>query len=194
MRRASPAIGPSPSSTPSSRPSPRPSSPGGGPASSSSRATYVEPPALGEPPPPILITLPDSSTRRSNDEDMDQAALSAALGCPVRLVSGVHDHTMPYQATDAEGSVVATEKAGSIGRLGPPDRFFDLFSLHLLTTSTLEHLREAEPDADFDERRFPPQPRARPGHAPASPRTTGWARCSTSNASASSWSAELAAA
>ena len=28
------------------------------------RAAYVEPPALGEPPPPILITFPDGSTRR----------------------------------------------------------------------------------------------------------------------------------
>ena len=119
------------------------------------RATYVEPPALGEPPPPILITFPDGSTRRSDDEDID-GALSATLGSPVRLVSGVHDHTMPYQATDAEGSVIDTEKAGSIGRLGPADRFFDLSALHLLTTSTLEHLRELEPDADFDERRFRP--------------------------------------
>ena len=119
------------------------------------RATYVEPPALGEPPPPILITLPDGSTWRSDDDGID-AALSAALGSPVRLVSGVHDHTMPYQATDAEGSVIDTEKAGTIGRLGPADRFFDLSALHLLTTSTLEHLRELEPAADFDERRFRP--------------------------------------
>jgi len=126
------------------------------------QATYVEPPALGEPPPPILITLPDGSTRRSDDEDID-GALSAALGSPVRLVSGVHDHTMPYQATDADGSVVDTEKAGSIGRLGPPDRFFDLSALHLLTTSTLEHLRELDPAADFDERRFRPNLVLEPG-------------------------------
>jgi uncharacterized protein YcbX len=119
------------------------------------RATYVEPPALGEPPPPILITFPDGSARRSDDKGID-GALSAALGSPVRLVSGMQDHTMPYQATDAEGTVMDDEKAGTIGRLGPPDRFFDLSALHLLTTSTLEHLRQLEPAADFDERRFRP--------------------------------------
>jgi uncharacterized protein YcbX len=119
------------------------------------RATYVEPPALDGSLPPVLITFPDGSTKRSDDTGTD-AALSAALGSPVRLVKGVHDHTMPYQATDGEGSVLDTEKAGSIGRLGPPDRFFDLSALHVLTTSTLEHLRQLEPAADFDERRFRP--------------------------------------
>jgi uncharacterized protein YcbX len=119
------------------------------------RATYVEPPALGEPPPPIVITFPDGSTLRSDDEGIDDA-LSAALGSPVRLVSGVQDHTMPYQATDADGTISDDERAGTIGRLGPSDRFFDLSALHLLTTSTLEHLRQLEPAADFDERRFRP--------------------------------------
>ena len=119
------------------------------------RAAYVEPPALGEPPPPILITFPDGSTRRSDDEGID-AALSATLGSPVRLVSGVHDHTMPYQATENDGTVIDTETAGRIGRLGPADRFYDLSALHVLTTSTLEHLRTLEPAADFDERRFRP--------------------------------------
>ena len=119
------------------------------------KATYIDPPALGAPPPPVLIAFPDGSQRRSDDVGID-AALSAALGSPVRLVSGVHDHTMPYQATDAGGRVLETENAGTIGRLGPPDRFFDLSALHVLTTSTLEHLRELEPAADFDERRFRP--------------------------------------
>ena len=126
------------------------------------RATYLEPPALGEPPPPIVITFPDGSTRQSDDEGID-GALSAALGSPVRLVSGVHEHTMPYQATDAEGTVIDTEKAGTIGRLGPADRFFDLSALHVLTTATLEHLRKLEPAADFDERRFRPNLMLDPG-------------------------------
>ena len=119
------------------------------------RATYIEPPALGEPLPPIAITFPDGSACRSDDDGID-AALSSALGSPVRLVSGVHDHTMPYQATDDEGTVIDTETAGRIGRLGPDDRFYDLSALHLLTTSTLEELRRLEPVADFDERRFRP--------------------------------------
>ncbi len=119
------------------------------------RATYIEPPALGEPLPPIVITFPDGSARRSDDDGID-AALSSALGSPVRLVSGVHDHTMPYQATDDEGTVIDIETAGRIGRLGPDDRFHDLSALHLLTTSTLEELRRLEPAADFDERRFRP--------------------------------------
>ena len=119
------------------------------------RATYVQPPALDEPLPPIVITFPDGSARRSDDDGID-AALSSALGSAVRLVSGVHDHTMPYQATDDEGTVIETETAGKIGRLGPADRFYDLSTLHLLTTSTLEELRRLEPAADFDERRFRP--------------------------------------
>jgi uncharacterized protein len=119
------------------------------------RATYLEPPTVGAPPPPVLITLPDGSMRRSDDEGID-AVLSATLGSPVRLVSGVHDHTMPYQVTEDDGTVIDAETAGRIGRLGPADRFYDLSALHVLTTSTLEHLRKLEPTADFDERRFRP--------------------------------------
>ena len=61
-----------------------------------------------------------------------------------------------------EASSTPRRPAASAGS-GRADRFFDLSALHLLTTSTLEHLRELEPAADFDERRFRPNLVLEPG-------------------------------
>jgi uncharacterized protein YcbX len=58
-------------------------------------------------------------------------------------------------------STETTEEGDAISNLSlamaaPPGTFFDLSSLHLLTTSTLAALQAAGPDAGFDVRRYRP--------------------------------------
>lgn len=43
-----------------------------------------------------------------------------------------------------------------ISAFAAPGTFFDLCTLHVLTESTLDRLREPAPDADFDPRRYRP--------------------------------------
>jgi uncharacterized protein YcbX len=119
------------------------------------RAELLAEPSPLEPLPPVRITFPDGASRRSDDPRID-AELSAALGASVRLVSGVQEHAMRYVTTTEDGAVTETEKTGHIGRLGPEDRFFDLSPLHVITSATLERLRELEPGTDFDVRRYRP--------------------------------------
>ena len=46
------------------------------------RAAFLEPPRLGEPLPPIRITLPDGTVVSSEQSDLD-SILSRVLGCDV---------------------------------------------------------------------------------------------------------------
>jgi uncharacterized protein YcbX len=60
------------------------------------------------------------------------------------------------------GTAVGSNDAGetisaiAIGLLAPPGTYFDVSALHLLTTATLARLRELEPGASFDPRRYRP--------------------------------------
>jgi uncharacterized protein len=139
------------------------------------QARYEEEPTDGEPP-PVAITTPDGSTIRSGDPDANER-LSAALDHAVTL--------WPLQPpTDLEhyrrGKPDIDDFVGEwrqiFGRepdeplpslegfpldvLGqyesPPGTYFDAFSIHLITTRSLETLAKLAPEADIDVRRFRP--------------------------------------
>jgi hypothetical protein len=56
----------------------------------------------------------------------------------------------------------------------PAGTFFDIAVVHLLTTSTIDRLRELYPQGRFEARRFRPTSSSRPAaRIPASWRTTG---------------------
>jgi uncharacterized protein YcbX len=134
-------------------------------------ARFTAQPEVGSPPPPVEVTLPDGSVVDSRDSDVD-GRLSAAVGRPVRLISE-HPGVAQFEEVwpDLEGLAPldfiestrsGTEPGGEaistmpLGLLAPPETFFDLATLHLLTTSTLARLAELEPGADFDPRRYRP--------------------------------------
>ncbi|OJG08176.1 MOSC domain protein [Pseudonocardia autotrophica] len=139
-------------------------------------ARFVAEPVAGEPLPPVEITFPDGSVLRSDDEGLD-AALSAALGRDVSLISvppeGSYFEELwpdiegltPQQLaprTLIEDTTTRHEDSGEIisrfdiSAFGAPGTFFDLSSLHVLTESTLDRLRELNPDATFDPLRYRP--------------------------------------
>jgi uncharacterized protein YcbX len=119
-------------------------------------AAYVSEPVPGAPLPAVAIRLPDASVVHSDDAGID-AALSAALGRPVRLISGAStSRSAPYQRLDEDGNVSPEMSSFDVAGLGTEDRYYDLSAFHVVTTSTLAELVRLEPQVDFDERRFRP--------------------------------------
>ena len=120
----------------------------------------------------VEITLPDGSSVRSDDPDVD-AVLSKTVGRDVRLASTAPDDRAFEEVwpSDIDGlapdaliaaTTVATDENGErvsqfpLGSAAPTGTFFDLAVLHLMTSATLEHLRELNRDGTFDGRRFRP--------------------------------------
>jgi uncharacterized protein YcbX len=117
------------------------------------RATYAEPPRPGGPLPPLRITLPDGTALAGGPADRDRT-LSAALGRPVSL------HAAPPEAPvleeywpDIDG---LPHRDAVTDEAMPAGRFFDLATVHLLTTATIDRLRELYPAGIFEVRRFRP--------------------------------------
>ena len=118
----------------------------------------------------VEITLPDGSTVLADDPDVDDR-LSRAVGRPVRLASTApDDRSFEEVWPDIEGlapeDVIASTTIGEqdgervsqlpLGMGAPPGTFFDLAVLHVLTTATLDRLRELAPAGTFDVRRYRP--------------------------------------
>jgi len=157
------------------------------------RARYVSEPAGGGSVPPVVITLPDGASCRSDEPGAAQA-LSRFLGREVTLWP-----RQPPQAADhyrrgiPDNPDMEAELRGLFGRLPdeplpdlsvfPPELFeytsplgtyFDAFPLHLLTTAWLGALAARNPGARFDVRRFRPNVLIRTAAGTASPVELDW--------------------
>jgi uncharacterized protein len=134
----------------------------------SCRARFLDPPHAGEDPPPVRITLPGGASVTSDAPDAD-TVLSDFLGRKVRLArTAPADFTIDQYHPDVDGLDPAGSRDTMVeARIGsaffaevglpspvPEGSFFDLFPLSMLTTSTLERLRELTPQSRIDERRF----------------------------------------
>lgn len=117
------------------------------------RASFVEPPNRNNPIPPVRITLPDGSMLTSDQPDIDRQ-LSARLGREVTLTAAApSEPELEEYWPNIEGLAhndLVTEEAM------PQGTFFDLAVLHILTTATLNRLREIYPQGRFEPRRFRP--------------------------------------
>jgi MOSC domain-containing protein len=118
------------------------------------RAAYVEPPQAGSALPEVHLTLPDGSHATSEQPDLEQT-LSQALGREVAFAqaqSGRGDSAEEYwpdmDGLDFRETVTDFEL--------PEGTFFDLAVFHLLTTGTIDRLRELHPEGRFETRRFRP--------------------------------------
>src|SRR6266571_7729318 len=132
------------------------------------RATFVESPRPGDELPPARIELADGNSVLSDASDVD-AVLSRFFGRDVELARAAQngytiDQYHPDEENyDPEGHrdevVEARLGAAFFNERGlpsavPEGSFFDLFPLSVLTTSSLDHLGEFEPQSLFDARRF----------------------------------------
>ena len=117
------------------------------------RAALAEPPRGGEKIPPARITLPDGTIVSSEQRDLNQI-LSGVLGREVTLATTApQDPSLEEYWPDMDGLAhreTVTEEAM------PPGTFFDLAVVHVLTTATIDRLRELYPQGRFEVRRFRP--------------------------------------
>jgi hypothetical protein len=117
------------------------------------RAHYLETPRLAAPLPPVRIVLPSGDEVRSDDPDVHEI-LSRQLGRKVVLaqagtkVSGLEEFWPEVEGLAHQDEV--TDEAI------PAGTFFDAATIHLLTTATLDRLREVYSQGRFEVRRFRP--------------------------------------
>lgn len=102
---------------------------------------------------PVEITLPDGKKVSSAQTDTNQL-LSSIIGRDVKLASvAPPEPSLEEYWLDIEGlphrETVTDEKI-------PAGSFFDLATVHLLTTATTAYLQELSPDGRFEMRRFRP--------------------------------------
>ncbi len=123
------------------------------------RASFVMPPVLGSPLPPVRVTLPNGVALTSADTNFDDQ-ISVALGRPVTLAAAMQSQSSleEYWPDMAELNHQDTVTDESM----PVGTFFDLATIHLLTTATIDRLRELYPQGRFEARRFRPNIVVRP--------------------------------
>jgi MOSC domain-containing protein len=122
-------------------------------------AAYVADPGAEGQPAPVRITLPEGQEVQSDDPDRDRR-LSEALGRSVRLASfAAEGAAYELSAGDLHGLEAAEPERlteAPVAMFAPPGTFFDVSTLHVLTTATLERLAAAHPEGQWDVRRFRP--------------------------------------
>jgi uncharacterized protein YcbX len=123
------------------------------------QATFTTPPVLGDPLPAVRVTAPDGTTATSDDAHFEEM-LTSALGRPVTLAaSAPSDPSLEEYWPDMaelDHQETVTDEAM------PPSTFFDLATVHILTTATLNRLRQLHPPGRFEVRRFRPNIVVRP--------------------------------
>ena len=135
------------------------------------QASFTEPPRSEGDLPPVRITLPDGSTVRSDDEDVDEV-LSKALGREVILTATASETQTfeecwpaieglaPQEFIDrtridtGDPSEVITELP--ISAAAPAGTWFDYSVLHVLSTATLDQLAGLCPGSRFAAARYRP--------------------------------------
>lgn len=120
-------------------------------------ATFVEPPRKEHPVPPVWIMLPDGRNITSDQPNVN-AVLSRFFEREVTLAktapeSPVLEEYWPDIDGLAHREAVTEE---SIALSAPKGSFFDYAVAHIITTNTLNRLRELYPQGRFEARRFRP--------------------------------------
>jgi uncharacterized protein YcbX len=130
------------------------------------RASFIEPPGGRATVPPVRMTLPDGTSVTSNHSDLNQV-LSKALNREVTLAATERGHVAGVPSSmSASWTAQAEEYWPDIDGLDyretvtdfalPPGTFFDCAMVHLLTTTTLNRLRDLYPHGRFEVQRFRP--------------------------------------
>jgi len=117
------------------------------------RANLIEQARVSAKLPPVRITLPNRTTITSDDNDLNQI-LSKALdrqvtfGTAQRAAVNAEEYWPDMEGLDHRDTVTDFTL--------PEETFFDCAMVHLLTTATLDRLRELYPQGRFEVPRFRP--------------------------------------
>jgi len=118
------------------------------------RAALADVPRAGVKAPPVRITFPDGNIVDSEQAGLNQI-FSKVLNREVKL-SAVHD-VRTATAEEYWPDIEGLDHRDTVTDFGLPEAtFFDCALVHLLTTATLDRLRELYPQGRFEVRRFRP--------------------------------------
>ena len=117
------------------------------------RATFIEPPRAAAKAPGLRIALPDGTSVTSDQGDLNQILSNAlnrevTLGGAQRGAVNAEEYWPDMEGLDHRDTVTDFTL--------PEGTFFDVAMVHLLTTATLDRLRELYPQGRFEVRRFRP--------------------------------------
>jgi len=119
------------------------------------RAQFVTEPRLGAPSPDVKITLPDGLSLNTGDPDIHER-LSAAFGRNLTLMATAPAGLLVEHPKGSLGGTLSQVTELPLAQGAPPGAFFDYGCVHLITTSTIDHLQSVYPQGRFDVRRFRP--------------------------------------
>ena len=117
------------------------------------RSVFIDPPQVVENIPSVRITFPDG-THIFSDQDNIDYTLSKVLDQDVRLMRASLERPSYEEYWPDIDGLAQREKVTD--ETMPSQTFFDLAVIHLLTTSTINRLRELYPEGRFEVRRFRP--------------------------------------
>lgn len=117
------------------------------------RAAFIEAPRSGQKIPPVRITLPNGTIATTEQGDLEQA-LSNVLGREVTLATTAPETpSLEEYWPDLDG---LAHRETVTDESMPAGTFFDLAVIHVLTTASIDRLRELYPQGRFEVRRFRP--------------------------------------
>jgi uncharacterized protein YcbX len=131
------------------------------------RSAFVDPVKADAPRPAVRITFPDG-TIFTNEETHLERMLSDTLGREVSFIrsstaGAVLEEVWPeVKGPRLYGRVLADRDEGQLvtdvpaSFRAPAGTFFDFSAVHLITTNTLDRLRQLAPEHRFEARRFRP--------------------------------------
>lgn len=126
---------------------------------------FLTEPELDTPPPSVRITTPDGRTLTTADSDIDEH-FSSALGRNLSVMTAAPAGLLvEFPAGTLGGKLIEATEVPLAGA-APPGTFFDYASVHLIASSTIDHLQQAYTEGRFDVRRFRPNVVVRSQAAP----------------------------
>src|SRR6266536_5659381 len=130
------------------------------------RAAFVDPPRPGAEVPPVRITLPDGTVVTSEQSDLNQilsrtlnreVTLDATEGGQREVVESTFPNPWTPKAEEYWPDMEGLDYRDTVTDFNLPEgTFFDCAVVHLMTTATLDRLRELYPEGRFEVRRFRP--------------------------------------
>jgi uncharacterized protein YcbX len=117
------------------------------------RSVFIDQPQVAENIPPVRVTFPDGMHILSDQDNIDNN-LSNVLRQDVRLMKASLEKPIYEEYWPDIDGLAQREKVTDEAM--PSQTFFDIAVVHLLTTSTINRLRELYPEGRFEVRRFRP--------------------------------------
>jgi class 3 adenylate cyclase/uncharacterized protein YcbX len=119
------------------------------------RVQFVTEPDVGAPVPDVRITLPGGLELTTSDPDIHHR-LSAAFDRNLTMMATAPAGLMVEHPDEHYHGAIPDLKELPIAMGAAPGEFFDYGCVHLLATSTIDHLQSLYPQGRFDVRRFRP--------------------------------------